>query len=209
MGIAGQEGSIGPVWPGTHHFAPLPSQQSEQMQLDSSTPVKEDQPATRTQDQQNILLTGLHGGLSKSNFSALSLFRPLFLFSSAPQLFSLTGVGVLSTISNKELRMEDNAATRTSLPLSVAHSNLPFRMIKSDLPTPTSLFQSPPAFSICTSLYSDMCFNWSLLLVCVHLFCCPVWMSTMKGDFSAFSEQACCLMVPGATLDCRAPPGEK
>lgn len=70
--------------------------------------------------------------------------------------------------------MEDNAATRTSLPPSVAHSNLPFRMIKSDLPTPTSLFQSPPAFSICSSLHSDMCFNWSLLwhvqLLCLCAF---------------------------------------
>lgn len=93
MGIAGQEGPVSPVGPGAHHFPPLPCQQPEQTQLDSSTPVKEDQPAARTQAQQNILLTRLHGGLSQSLFSTLSLSRPLIFFSSAPQLCGLTGAG--------------------------------------------------------------------------------------------------------------------
>lgn len=92
VGVAGQKGPVGPVGPGAHHLAPLPRQGAQDTELDSSTPVKEDQPAARTQAQQNILLTGLHGGLSQSPCAALPLFRPLLLFSSAPQLSGLTGV---------------------------------------------------------------------------------------------------------------------
>lgn len=84
MGIAGQEGPVGPVGPGAHHLTPVACQQPEQTQLDSSTPVKEDQPAARTQAQQNILLTRLHGGLSQSLFPSLSLSLVLCFASPLP-----------------------------------------------------------------------------------------------------------------------------
>lgn len=64
-------------------------------------------------------------------------------------------------ISNKGLPTEDNAVKRTSLPLSVAQSTLPFGMTKSELLTPLS--QSLSAFAICSPLYSNVCISLSLL----------------------------------------------
>lgn len=99
--------------------------------------------------------------------------------------------------------------TRTSLPLSVAQSTLPFRMTQSELLTPLS--QSLSAFPICSPLYSQMCVLACLCCgircfccCCVHFFICPAWLRVMKGDFSGLSGQACCLMVPGETDVCRA-----
>lgn len=109
--------------------------------------------------------------------------------------------------------MEDNVLTRTSLPLSVAQSLLPFRMTQSQCLT--ALSQSLPVFPICSPLYSQIgvlaclccgmrccCFS----CFCVHFFCCPAWVRMIKGDFFALSGQACCLMVPGTATVCRAPP---
>lgn len=92
---------------------------------------------------------------------SLSLSRPLCFLSSAPQLCSLTGAGDWFVISNKELPTKDNGVKRTSLPLSVAQSTLPFRMMKSELLTP--LFQSLSAFAIWSPLNSNACVSQSLL----------------------------------------------
>lgn len=112
-------------------------------------------------------------------------------------------------ISNKEVLTKDNVLTRTSLPLRVAQSTLPFRMTQSELLTPLS--QSLSAFPICSPLYSQMCVLacvcCGMRCFCVHFLRCPARLRVMKGDFSALSGQACCLMVPGATAVCRAPPG--
>lgn len=146
-------------------------------------------------------------------FSALSLSRARVFFSSAPQLCSLTGVGDQLVTSNREPLIEDNVVTRTSLPLSVARSTWPLKMMQSELLTPLS--QSLAAFPICSALSSQMCvlacLCCSIRCFCcsVHLFRCPAWLRVMKGDFCALTRQACGLIVPGATAVCRAPPGEK
>lgn len=71
-------------------------------------------------------------------------------------------------ISNKELLTEDNVLTRTSLPLSVAQSTLPFRMTQSELLTLLT-FCLPHLLS---TVLSDVCTSPSLLWHSLLLLLC-------------------------------------